>query len=899
MSHTSQMTRYRPAVLAITGIAAVYGAYVLYTTYTREAEAAKIPSRNAGLRRRGAVHRPRAERLDVKIEVLDPDDECVLGRLKVLVGSTSVTYAVTLDASYPTLAEVERDIGVPIDTTNLEGLLRFSIILSILKGTFLTWDQDHVDSFPVPELAPLAEILATRDLTIILQQGPQLLEEKLSHAPGRSDIGAAFWSFLHGPVFNSGRRQESSEHATHADTDDASGIDALNDMPDEPSQGLKGLLYHIAQAEANRKAYEHRGIHCDECGETPIRGVRWHCMNCPDWDLCSACEANTNHQSNHIFVKIRVPFPVLSRLPRSQPSWYTGDPREFHHELDPDVRKRMCNDYGFESPKIDALFEQFCCLVNVRNGDERRRFEFGIDRAGFDKACYPGDTSNSRWRPLFRPNDVYDRVFAFYDVNNDGMIDFEEFVSGMSYLRGPDRYQPLSRALQGFDIDRDGFVDRYDFIRLFRAKHNIQRLLVESMIEAQEAQYTQEGMERLRSSQPISSIFAEEEIPPGERRPRTGKALDRYGDMQPQHDTKTILDDNEGWPSVHERRQARAEARRPTHERLQNQLANVDGMLESDTENRTHPRVIGPHGGYVPTLGMSQSPLGEGVSGPFASRDTEDEVVEDEELDQNVIWEIVEQGFHEMLDPLFQKKEQADGEVVSNRALGEKWKKEVDEVATEMDHKENVKRELQNGARTDPLIATAMNAYERPLRSATKEPNGTIELRQGMVATDSESLTRREAEISQRPLEELLNVSGYGIVDEAASPDHVMNEDIRTSEAQFTESAASGGDEPRPDPTMPQNRPNGPNPWSIPEDYETASAHTCTESSPSAQKIVERPPPQKTLELLVRYRQLDKEIKARGGVGRLSYDEVEQLVQADMTRELRGLVISWLEWASF
>ncbi|KAI7180501.1 hypothetical protein KC360_g50 [Hortaea werneckii] len=69
-----------------------------------------------------------------------------------------------------------------------------------------------------------------------------------------------------------------------AETED---FEAANGAPHEPSQGIKGLLYYIAEQDAKRKGYQHRGIACEECGETPIRGVRWHCLNCPDFDLCS------------------------------------------------------------------------------------------------------------------------------------------------------------------------------------------------------------------------------------------------------------------------------------------------------------------------------------------------------------------------------------------------------------------------------------------------------------------------------------------------------------------------------------------------------------------------------------------------------------------------------------
>lgn len=897
MSQTTQMTHIRPAVLAITGIAAIYGAYIIYTAYSKEPEATKPPNRNSGLRRRGAVHRTRAERLDVTVEIWKPDNQDPLGRLRIRAGSASIVYAVTLDASQPTPADVERDVGVPINIANLKALLGPATIHCILEAVFLTWDQDNRDSFPVPELAPLGEILATRDLTIILQQAPHVLQEVLYGTPNRSDIDTAFHSFLHGSVFTSAGRRDNSEHATHAETEDASGLDGMSDIPEEPSQGLKGLLYHIAQAEANRKAYEHRGIHCDECGESPIRGIRWHCMNCPDWDLCSNCEANTGHPQHHVFVKIRVPFLVLSRLPRSQPSWYTGDPKETHHDLDPGLIKSFGDKYALEGPRIDALFEQFCCLANVRNSDDRTSLEFGIDRAGFDKACYPGDTFKSRWRPLFTPNDVYDRVFAFYDRDHNGVIDFEEFISGMSYLRGPNRYKPLTRALEGFDIDRDGFVDRYDFIRLFRAKHNVQRLLVESMIEAQETQYTQEGMERLRSSQPISSIFAEEEIPPGESRARTSKTLDRYGDMQPDPGIKTILNDNEGWPDARQRRQARDEARRPAHERLQIQLSNVDDIVERSLGNGSPSRIQDSSSAAGAAVTTPQMPSAE----PSRTSSIESDV-DDGELDQDMIWEIVEEGFHEMLNPLFDKRERADNDVVSTRADRERWQKQIHEVVAESKRRETMKRELQNGARTDPLMATAMNAYDRPPLPAHVESNGAIDLRAGMVPTDPETLMKREEEILQRPLEELLNVSGYGVVDGDPISDPVASENRWISEGRSVEQMSLSADEPEPDPTMPQHRPNGPNSSHTLEVDESADAQVEGKGDSATNKATKEPstpPSQDYLELLVHHNELDEEIRTRGGIGRLSYDEVEELVRADHRKELRGLVTSWLEWASF
>ena len=67
------------------------------------------------------------------------------------------------------------------------------------------------------------------------------------------------------------------------------------------------LLYTIAQVliprgrgtyvqdRSHQEGFIHRGISCNKCHEEPIRGVRYHCLNCIDYDLCEYCEAEDAH----------------------------------------------------------------------------------------------------------------------------------------------------------------------------------------------------------------------------------------------------------------------------------------------------------------------------------------------------------------------------------------------------------------------------------------------------------------------------------------------------------------------------------------------------------------------------------------------------------------------------
>lgn len=68
----------------------------------------------------------------------------------------------------------------------------------------------------------------------------------------------------------------------------------------------------------------HTGIQCDGplcvAANKYIYGIRYKCTSCSDFDLCASCEANpaTNHNPEHIFVKIRNPVSLTVDLFKDQ-----------------------------------------------------------------------------------------------------------------------------------------------------------------------------------------------------------------------------------------------------------------------------------------------------------------------------------------------------------------------------------------------------------------------------------------------------------------------------------------------------------------------------------------------------------------------------------------------------
>jgi Zinc finger, ZZ type len=128
--------------------------------------------------------------------------------------------------------------------------------------------------------------------------------------------------------------------------------DSMDDKDEEGTEGGENsnvlhLLYTIAQVfpltgrraqskdQAHQDGFVHRGISCNKCHEEPIRGVRYHCLNCIDYDLCEYCEAEDAHfrhhtlrnqvnDRTHTMIKIRVPTPSLVRRRPTELPMYPG-----------------------------------------------------------------------------------------------------------------------------------------------------------------------------------------------------------------------------------------------------------------------------------------------------------------------------------------------------------------------------------------------------------------------------------------------------------------------------------------------------------------------------------------------------------------------------------------------
>ena len=51
----------------------------------------------------------------------------------------------------------------------------------------------------------------------------------------------------------------------------------------------------------------HENSKCFECGQSPIEGIRYYCLNCSSYDLCQKCEKKFGEKHGHQMLKLRRP----------------------------------------------------------------------------------------------------------------------------------------------------------------------------------------------------------------------------------------------------------------------------------------------------------------------------------------------------------------------------------------------------------------------------------------------------------------------------------------------------------------------------------------------------------------------------------------------------------------
>lgn len=313
--------------------------------------------------------------------------------------------------------------------------------------------------------------------------------------------------------------------------------------PPRSGHNIVGLLFRVSEDNARRNAYVHRGCMCNACGLLPIRGIRYRCANCADFDLCETCESQGQHIKTHVFYKVKVPAPPFG--PKSmQPVWYPGDPDGTLRSLPSPLIKHLARETGFERPELEALWEQWTFIANTEWRDDPDELYLAADRKTFERYLVPSSGTKRT-----APNLIHDRMFAFYDTNGDDLISFPEFLKGLSYKKGKER---LERIFKGYDIDGDGYISRRDCLRIFRTYYVLYKHMHGDVLEGldQQALHNTDTHQLVNGRQPLSSHFGREgRVPEADHgRPMEGKVFHSNGDVYITDDKNGVV--NETRPDV-------------------------------------------------------------------------------------------------------------------------------------------------------------------------------------------------------------------------------------------------------------------------------------------------------------------------------------------------------------
>ncbi|KAI9841187.1 MAG: hypothetical protein M1838_003672 [Thelocarpon superellum] len=559
----SSLSRYKPAIIVLATLVTAYGVYVVWSS------APVASGGSASLHRSNAVHRrlrrptidpdeasmPAHHHHDVHLDRagpwpdhpgLQPVAEPSMPSEWVDVNYGPVPFAInnrslTIDLHLPTLPNLEQLQSIfsiaPPDAEEARDFLEQAYLdrffdAEMQARPFLGFNDGWAGEI---ERMMSAQGFAESNIRRAMLRHDQQVATDMDHTnPAEARM------------IRQRLRELRDDHAisvpdTLSDTDSDISWRAEGGAGSAEGDRVMKLLFHIAEDQARQDGYVHRGISCSSCNVYPLRGTRYRCANCVDFDLCETCEALQVHIKTHVFFKIQIPTPSLANPKHSQPVWYPGRPSGLSKILPRPLSKTLEQDTGFEKAEIEALWEQFKVTSASEWAEDPHELGLAIDRKTFNRCLAPANTS----RPP-PPNLIYDRLFAFYDSNGDGLIGFEEYVHGVASVQNKDKEQRLKRIFQGYDSDGDGYVNRKDFLRMFRAYYVLSRERAKDLVASMEddSMETVNVRDIIFGSQPISAAFAGI-IPPGEdSRSEEGKQTDERGDLQVV-DGGGVLNENE------------------------------------------------------------------------------------------------------------------------------------------------------------------------------------------------------------------------------------------------------------------------------------------------------------------------------------------------------------------
>ena len=428
-----------------------------------------------------------------------------------------------------------------------------------------------------------------------------------------------------------------------------------------------------------------------------------------------------------------------------------------------------------DQAEVEALYEQFKCLAGTEYPNDPYRIGGAISRKTFDKCIYL--SFSARPPP---PNLIYDRMFALYDTNNDGLIGFEEFILGLAALHTKPRLDDKwKRIFKGYDLDGDGYVERKDFLKMFRAYYALSKEHVQDIVARMEEEMIESGASTnvLLGSQPISAAFPSLSL---EAHIGTGKAaaeqnlemagnvilpsgtdevtkeeMDRFRSQTVGRDS--FVADRES--ASHASSSAGADGfpwETPVDFAIQNMtnlppsIAQVEERDEtglSDTENIPPTTPVQPEHN-TPDILTADASASHNEDFDFYTIAPEAE----EDVGNEILYQVTQQGLNELLNMLFKVKEEGAVEAQKRRERRERekgLKKSRSNASTPAPEGQSSQGDLDTNAQpsvspsADFTTATTPNPQESSSTSPAPEPPTPCKSG-GPSSTISKAYTRYE-----------------------------------------------------------------------------------------------------------------------------------------------------------
>jgi hypothetical protein len=681
-STPSSVSRYRPVVLIIVGAAAAYATYLVYTV----SQAAP----GDGLHRSNAVRRPNARRRrnasqTTRLNSRLDDVASAFGEYDLYGHQLSLS-------PHNLLSPIELEDAITLAHPDITAQERNHIVEDVYE-TFL----NRLLALVTPNRPPSQVEMDAITRWVSDRHGNQVQLDSASVTRAVERYTETLQSA--GIPAVDGAESVAPTELSWGSDDDTEG-----EANDANAQTLQRTLYHIAEDRARQEGVVHRGVTCNGCDEKPIRGIRWHCANCADFDLCSNCEATNSHLKTHIFYKIRVPAPYMGMA--KQEPLYPGRPHMMSSSAPSTLKKRLVAETKMEAEAIDGLWDQFTCLAGTEWLADPNNVNWALDRRAFNHAFMPRYNSF-----VAAPSLIHDRIFAHYDSDKNGLIGFEEWIKGVDGMRTTNSQVKNRIIFNGYDIDGDGYISRKDILRVFRAYYALEKEATRDYIaEITEELSVRNALDTIHSSQPLGSVF-----PPHGLAAYDGtglhpqqKAVDDFENTEPvlQDDNMDVADREEmlaaagqhsGQNSAVTTRWARRQFYVDEEEGftqpqgVEDDEASDDddsastGQQNEDTENhsdarprwsRSSSRVRFQDDVEIETrsnASTSSRPVGERWGGY--------EIPEPEkDIGKEVLYQITQQSFNELLDPLFEDRENDAMDAYATRSERRKYAAQLEQT---------------------------------------------------------------------------------------------------------------------------------------------------------------------------------------------------------------------------